>query len=252
MKTSKQIEEKIRKRTDGEVFSLEDILPKKHSKAQYFRTIKTLSKLQQERRVSRIRKGLYFKPCKVQFTDDLWMFDASRQEIAEYYQKKFKHKIYVTGTPLFNSMKLTEQVPATSVFAVENPPKDFKEDKLFFVKSKCPITEENKKYLQILDCIENIKHVPAKTSGEVADSLMQLHISHLSNKELLELVRYSKFYIPRTRAILAAMFATTGKKTLAEHLKQSYAPDTRFKIYFENSIVLENKEYYGIYNTYTK
>ena len=252
MKNMKNISQTIRnivdKQPPGEVFTLEDILPKKSTTKNYFSAAKELSELQRLQHISRVRKGLYFKPYKSKFSNKI-ITDVSSSFLINYYQKKFNNKLYVTNAPLFNGMGLTEQVAAVSIFAVEKPPKNFDGERLYFVKSKCAITDENKKYLQILDCIERIDMVSAKHPGQVADSLANLHISHLSDAESVELMRYSKFYSPRTRAILAALLATLDKNDLAQQLKNTYNANFRFELYFCNSKVLSNKEDYGIYHT---
>jgi len=79
--------------------------------------------------------------------------------------------------------------------------------------------------------------------------LMSLHISNLNDAESTELVRYSKFYSPRTRAILAAIFAALEKPDIAQQLKNLYNANSRFELYFCNSKALSNKENYGIYHT---
>lgn len=246
-KISKQIQKKVERKPDGAVFALEDVLPKSSTQGEYFRAVKTLSKLQQEKRISRVRKGLYFKPYRSKFMKDMVIDNASERFIMEYYQKKLKGKLYTTGAPLFNRMGLTEQVAMVSIFAVENPPKNFDNERLYFVKSKCPITEKNRYFLQILDCIEGADRVSAKHPGQVVDSLMYLHISNLTDEQCSELARYSKYYSPKTRAILACVFDTLDKKELAQELKNTYSTGSRFKVYFRNSKVLSNKENYGIY-----
>ena len=245
-KVSKLIRETVDKLPPGEVFVLEDVLPKKSTKKMYLSATKELSELRRLQRISRVRKGMYFKPYKLKILDRT-ITDVSSSFLISYYQKKLDNKLYVSGAPLFNHMGLTEQVPAISVLAVDHPPKDFDEERLYFVKSKCAITEENKKYLEILDCIEGIEDVSAKHPGQVADSLMHLHIKRLNDTECREIVRYSMYYSARARAILAAILATLGKEDLAKKLQKTYSVETRFKLYFRNSEALSNKESYGIY-----
>jgi hypothetical protein len=248
-KISKKIQEKVGKKPDGAVFALEDVLPKNSTQSEYFRAVKTISKLQQEKRISRVRKGLYFKPMKLKYMD-LVITKAQQEEIADYYVKKFRNKAYLTGAPLFNGLGLTEQVAISTILAVENPPKDFRDERLFFIKAKCPITDKNRKYLQYLDCIEQVDNVSAKQPGEVVDSLMNLYISKLSDGECSELVRYSKYYSPKTRAILASIFDTLEKKDFARQLRLTYNANSRFELYIPNSKTLLNKENYGIYHAY--
>ncbi len=247
---SKNVRDMVDKRPAGQVFSFEDILQGKSTRKKYLSIAKELSELQRLQRITRIRKGLYFKPRKIEFTKDLWAMKASGADIASYYRRKLNGKMYVTGAPLFNGMGLTEQVAVSEVLAVENPPKSFEKERVFFVKSKCAISDDNVKFLQILDCIENMENVSAKEPGEVIDSLTNLAILQLKDNEYSELMDYSTYYMPRTRAVLAAILATIGKKQLAMEQKKTYTQNSRFEIYFENSKILENKEDYGIYKVH--
>ena len=249
-KISKQVEKWVEQKRSGSVFALEEILPENSGQREYFRVIKTLSKLQREQRVARIRKGLYFKPERIKFTN-LTTTRASQSTLVDYFQKKFKNKSYSTGAPLFNGMGLTEQVATSEVLAVENPPKNFEKQRLFFIRAKCPINTKNVKYLQILDCLESVEKVPARYPGEVVDDLMDLWIKKLTLDECLELIKYSMYYSSRTRAVLASVFATMGKTDLAKNLRSSYSVGSHFKLYFvENKCrTLINKGKYGIFNT---
>jgi exoribonuclease R len=248
-KISQQIEKKVDKKPQGTVFALEDVLPKNSGKREYFRTIKTLSKLQQQNRVTRVRKGLYFIPEKLSFFNTV-ITEVQKNALEEYYFNKFKNKIYLTGAPMFNRIGLTEQVAVNTVLAVKNPPKDFKDERLFFIKAKCSITPENTKYLQVLDCMEYIEDVSARYPGEVADSLAKFFTDEFYETDYMELIKYAMSYSTRTRAILATIFATIGKEELAKKLRKTYSEWAKFRLFFieEKCKTFNNKQDYGIYN----
>ena len=113
-----------------------------------------------------------------------------------------KPKAYLTGYMIYNGFGLTPQVPAITEFAAEKIVNNnyLKNMRVEFRKSKAPITKQNVKLLQRLDCIEKYTGIMGFDSKV---DLLNLKLSKLleilSVEEKKYIVELSKYYKVETQ-----------------------------------------------------
>jgi hypothetical protein len=166
-------------------------------------------------------------------------------EIIQYYKKKYNGQIYETGLPLYNDMQLTEQVPNCYVYASTITLKNFEDIRLFFKKSKYVITEKNKYLLMLLDCLEGIDGIPARSPNFALQILLKNHFSKLNDEEFEEISRLAIYYNSQTTALMACILDNLGNNRLAFNLRKSYSISSKFKLGIDKSL-LKNQNKYGI------
>lgn len=128
-------------------------------KEKVFNNVKTiLNRMTKEGTIKTAYKGIYYIPKE----NLLGKMQIGNREIIQYkyiMDKSGKIKGYITGAKLFNEAHLTTQTPNVIDIAT-NECKNFnkyKNNKLKVIirKPKMEVTNENYKYLQLFDLIEN-------------------------------------------------------------------------------------------------
>ncbi|MDR1975336.1 MAG: hypothetical protein LBQ31_11820 [Bacteroidales bacterium] len=209
-KITEIVRREIERLPKASVFSLDDIATPEIKSTNYYAFTKALTYLEKNKEIVRIRKGLYFKSY-ISAISDLQINMPTQNNLIAYYSKKFNNGFYLSGYSLYNDMRLTEQVAQTITMTInERLPKNFVEFGLYFAETKHSITQENKYYLQILDCIEHIDDIPEKCENEVIENLLNYHFGKLSQKDIDELVFISKSYNAKTRIILSRLLKKIG------------------------------------------
>ena len=139
-------------------------------KEKVFNNIKAiLNRMNKEGIIETAYKGIYYIPNENIFGK---MLLGNRQIIQYKYimDKKGNIKGYITGAKLFNDAHLTTQVPNVIDIAT-NECKNFnkyenKNLNVIIRKPKIEINNENYKYLQLLDIINNKEQINIKVNNE--------------------------------------------------------------------------------------
>lgn len=134
---------------------------------------------------------------------------------------------YVTGPALYNKLWLTTQVPAHINVAstVKRKPIKIRFMRVSFAKSYCKITDENYRFLEILDALRGFKRISDLDEKMVVKRLSVI-IKELTVRETQQLVECALEYPPRVRAFLGAILARQrrlglGFEKLAASLNQA-------------------------------
>lgn len=114
-------------------------------------------------------KGIYYKPAKNIFGE--MPLDKNKVIIKKYLNDKNGNvKGYITGAKLFNQLGLTTQVPNVINIVTNECTNcnEYKNEKLGVIirKPKIKINNENYRYLQLLDIINNKDHVNIEVDNE--------------------------------------------------------------------------------------
>lgn len=114
--------------------------------------------------------------------------------------------------------------------------------KLNFIKAYCTPTENNITQLRILDALREINTIPDCTADRGIRIILE-KMSNFHDVDLHKFVEYAKHYPPRVRALAGAMLATLSKKFLAEELKETINPLSKFKISVSNRVLRHQKQF---------
>ena len=130
-----------------------------------------LNRLKNEGIVKNAYKGVYYKPTKSIFGDV--PLDIDKLIKLKYIEDKGDNiKGYLTGAKLFNRLGLTTLVPNVTEI-VTNECKYHKQYdtnlRVYITKPKIKITNENYKYLQFIDVLENKDniHIEAENVDDI-------------------------------------------------------------------------------------
>ncbi len=142
----------------------------KEDKEKVFNNVKSiLNRMNKEGIIQTAYKGIYYIPIENIFGK---MLLGTRQIIQYKYlmDKKGNIKGYITGAKLFNDVHLTTQVPNVIDIAT-NECKNFNkyENKNLNVvirKPKITVSNENYKYLQLFDLIENKDNIDIEAPNQ--------------------------------------------------------------------------------------
>src|SRR5690554_8041850 len=113
-------------------------------------------------RISKLAKERYFKPEKTPFGD---LLPSQEQIVKDLLEENGKIVDYLTGYSIYNTLGLTTQVSNTIQIGTNNIRPNFKRERYVtnLIKQNNIINKENIPYLQLLDCIKNIKKIPDTT-----------------------------------------------------------------------------------------
>lgn len=121
-----------------------------------------LNRFKKDGIIKSVYKGLYYKPKKGSFGDVPLSSEKLRK--AKYIEDSDGNiKGYITGPKLYNSLGLTNLVPNV-VDVVTNECKHYKQydevSRTCIIKPKILITNDNYRYLQFVDLLENKDNIP--------------------------------------------------------------------------------------------
>lgn len=244
MSILKQVKEEINRFEAGKLITYSDFSTPQDK---FLSLAKALSTLCKQGLVTRVSKGVYYKPEYFPFGASL----PTDSEIIETFLTKNKVKIaYVTGINAYNQLGLTTQVSKEIVLATDKTRCSIKvqNTEIRFIRSK--FTQNIKKsfdipLLQMLDAITDIKSIPDSNVNTSCSILFQRfkQLNKTKIKRLSELVFY---YPPSTRALTGAFFELLGeKKDLLELIQKSLNKLTTFKLGITTS-TLPNKYNWNI------
>ncbi|MEA3445472.1 MAG: DUF6088 family protein, partial [Bacteroidota bacterium] len=105
MNIAKETEKKINKIIVGNTFTYQDLSIKKD---EYPATAKTIERLIKKGKIKRISTGIFYKPKQTAFGE---LKPNEEEVIKPYLFRNGKRIAYITGTLLFNRMRLSSQIP---------------------------------------------------------------------------------------------------------------------------------------------
>jgi len=223
MNIAKKIEEKIKKIEKGETFTYKDLAIKKE---EYSAASKTIERLLKKGIIKRISTGVFYKPKQTIFGE---LKPDEEKIITPYLFNNGKRIAYVTGLLLYNNMGLTTQIP--KVISIASTKKRIYISKGNIkgnaVKSYMEVTDDNYKYLELLDAIKDFKNIP-DLGKESAIKILTNKILELNNKQRKELIEIALEYPPRTRALLGSILENIGENT--KKLDDSLNPLSEYKL----------------------
>lgn len=186
---------------------------------------KTLSRLEDDGVVHRLRKGVYYRPRTTRFGDT--KPDPVRVLTTMLERRGVDWK--PTGLALWNRLGLTTQVPAISTVAVDRRI-EFKNlsnsVRLRRVSSLRDITAEER---AALDALRDLRFVPDTTPAETVHRLIELCRSgRLSFSRMSKAARLEP---PRVRALLGLIGTRLGEdERVLARLRKSLNSTTVFKL----------------------
>ena len=193
-----------------------------------YSTFKVLERMVKKGELKRAEKGLYYIPKKSIFGE---LPLTIKDFIQKYLYLGDKRIGYITGVKLFNRYGLTTQLSNSIEIATNTRknPREFDGIKIKFTLNKAPITEENVKYLEILDILKNLKNIP-DSNIEESYILMKRVILSLAYEEILILLELAeKYYTVVVLALLGSMIEEENILK-AEELKKKLNKTTTFKL----------------------
>lgn len=193
-----------------------------------YSTFKVLERMVKKGELKRAEKGLYYIPKKSIFGE---LPLTIKDFIQKYLYLGDKRIGYITGVNLFNRYGLTTQLSNSIEIATNTRknPREFDGIKIKFIQNKALITEENIKYLEILDILKNLKNIP-DSNIEESYMLMKSKILSLAYEEILTLLELAEKYY--TVVVLALLGSMIEEKNIlkVEELKKKLNKTTTFKL----------------------
>ena len=193
-----------------------------------YSTFKVLERMVKKGELKRAEKGLYYIPKKSIFGE---LPLTIKDFIQKYLYLGDKRIGYITGVNLFNRYGLTTQLSNSIEIATNTRknPREFGGIKIKFIQNKALITEENIKYLEILDILKNLKNIP-DSNIEESYMLMKSKILSLAYEEILTLLELAEKYY--TVVVLALLGSMIEEKNIlkVEELKKKLNKTTTFKL----------------------
>lgn len=178
--------------------------------------------------IEKIGRGKYYKPKESVFGN----IGPNQSEIVK--DLMFDNGVlsgYITGYTVWNQMGLTSQISNIIIIGTSRRRDSLKRGnyQVRFIVQPNKITKDSIPFLQILDSLKLIKQIP-DTNVAKSITILKNHIKSLDESNLSKLVRLSKKYPPRVRALLGAILESTGNYDYTEDLKISLNPSTTYAI----------------------
>jgi hypothetical protein len=225
MTLASQIQSKIKKLPKGKTFGYADL---GIAKEDFQTAAKSLERLQKKGVIKKLSKGVFYKPEQTVFGE---LQPDYSDQLRPYLFENGKRIAYETGYSLYNRMGLTTQMAFRIKIASRSKRISINRGSLKAdaVKSYAEVTEANYELLGFLDAIKDVKRIP-DCSVSQAVKILSGKINKLSEKQILDLVKYALLYPTRVRALVGAMLENLNIQANTEKLKQSLNPLTKVKL----------------------
>lgn len=225
MTLASQIQSKIKKLPKGKTFGYADL---GIAKEDFQTAAKSLERLQKKGVIKKLSKGVFYKPEQTVFGE---LQPDYSDQLHPYLFENGKRIAYETGYSLYNRMGLTTQMAFRIKIASRSKRISINRGSLKAdaVKSYAEVTEANYELLGFLDAIKDVKRIP-DCSVSQAVKILSGKINKLSEKQILDLVKYALLYPTRVRALVGAMLENLNIQANTEKLKQSLNPLTKVKL----------------------
>ena len=188
---------------------------------------KVLERLQKKGVIRKLSKGIFYKPKKTVFGE---LKPTEKEILKSYLFKNDKRIAYITGTYLYNQMNLTTQIPSVLKIASATKRIYIKRETVRAkpVKSYVPVTEENYKFLGLLDALKDLNTIP-DVNKESAIIIFLENLKKMPYEDLLKIKELGLLYPPRVRALLGSLLEQQNDKINITRLRDSLNPLTTYK-----------------------
>jgi hypothetical protein len=165
----------------------------------------SLSRMTKRGLIKRLKKGYYYIPRQTAFGE---LKPGQNEIIRKFTNDQNNLTGYESGLSLFNSLKLTTQIP-NQVTIVTAKPKSYTKIanlKFKFIKTNINFSRADIKLLQLLDALKKIKTIPDSNINNSVE-IIKSHFSKLSDKELTRMLTLAGYYNPSARALAGAIIS---------------------------------------------
>ncbi|WP_077920528.1 DUF6088 family protein [Spirosoma sp. 209] len=204
-------------------------------KRDYVATAKVLERLQKKGVITKLAKGIFYKPKKTIFGEKK---PDEQQLLKPYLYQNGQRTAYITGDYLYNQLGLTTQVPVVMQIASRNR-RVFVNNgavKATAVKSYVDVTDDNYQMLGFLDAMKDLKQIPDVDLGN-ALAIFKSQISELTPAQRQMMIDYALAYPPRVRALLGAILMDLSMEQGINKLRDSLNPLTTFDLGIDDSLL---------------
>jgi hypothetical protein len=186
---------------------------------------KTLSRLAHEGIVSRVRKGVYYRPKTTRF-------GATKPDLTKAFTNALDRKGIVwkpSGLSVWNALGLTTQVPAVVTFAVDRRVEVADPSGRARLRRVASVHALSTEERAALDALRDLRLVPDTTPEETIHRLVDL--CREGRLSFSKMSRASLHEPPRVRALLGLIgtLLDEDENTLTK-LRHSLNPTTTFKL----------------------
>jgi len=226
MNLYKQIDEQIRKFSEGKVFGYSDL---ELDRKDYQSAAKALERMQGKGIISKTSNGVFYKPVKTAFGE---LKPDYKEQLRPFLFENGKRIAYVTGTYLYNQLGLTTQLAVRIKIASRSKRISINRGalKADAVKSYAEVTDSNYTVLGFLDAFKDIRQIP-DTTVQNSVKILAARIAKMNDKEVARLIKYALLYPPRVRALLGAILESQGKpQDITTPLLNSINPLTKINL----------------------
>jgi len=223
MNVTEKIEKRIKKMSEGTTFRYQELSINQN---EYPAAAKALERLIKKGLISRASTGLFYKPRQTAFGK----LKPKEEELLKPFLFRDNRRVaYITGTSLYNRLKLTTQVPNNIKLATRDKRIVTKVGSLQVrsVKSYTDVTNDNYYLLELLDVLKDFKTIPDTDKNQTIKFMLQA-IKKLTVKEVDKLIKVAILYPPRVRALLGALLSKLNPGETYIELKKSINPLTEF------------------------
>lgn len=178
--------------------------------------------------IAKIGRGKYYKPESSVFGN---IGPSQNEVIKDLLYEKGVISGYVTGYTIWNQMGLTSQISNVIIIGTSRRRDNLKRGnyQVRFITQPNKITPSSIPLLQILDSLKLIKQIPDTTVSKSV-IILKRYIQELEEKKLSILVKLSKVYPPRVRALLGFILEATGNTNYTAELRKTLNPTTIYAI----------------------
>jgi hypothetical protein len=237
MKTSQKIEIVINTFNDGVIFNYQQL---SIEAIEFTAAAKAIERLIDREIIKRVSNGVFYKPKKTVFG----ALKPNEEELLKSYLYQNNQRIaYVTGTSLYNRLRLTTQIPTIIKIASRDKRITINTSNIIAtpIKAYVDVSDENYYLLEILDVLKDFKIIPDLDVASGMKIISSLLLS-LNQNELKDIVSYALSYPPRVRAFPGALIEelNTKKYPLENELlklKNSLNPFSEYKFGIATSIL---------------
>ncbi|HPH52432.1 MAG TPA: DUF6088 family protein [Bacteroidales bacterium] len=226
MNLYKQIDQQIRKLSEGRVFGYSDL---DIDRKDYLSAAKALERMKNKGLINKISNGEFYKPIKTAFGE---LKPDYKEQLRPFLFENGKRIAYVTGTYLYNQLGLTTQLAVRIKIASRSKRISINRGalKADAVKSYAEVTDSNYTFLGFLDAFKDIRQIP-DTTVQNTIKILSARIAKMNDKEVAQLIKYALLYPPRVRALLGAILESLGKpQDITTPLLKSINPLTKINL----------------------
>ncbi len=185
-----------------------------------------LGRMVNEGVLRKIGKGRFYRPRQSIFGE---LAPMEAEIVKDLLEKDGKRIGYITGYSVWNQMGLTTQISGIIQIGTNTTKRNLKRGlyKVRFIKQPNQITDENIKYLMVLDAISHIGKIPDTTIPDSVERLTMI-IKKFKKEEVEKMISLAAAYPARLRALFGAMLENMGYGKESEKLFQSLNPLTTY------------------------